>query len=116
MKLPDRHRRPTGWRVIALALAVALAPLPALAGEATPPAKPDTGLTASAERLAATEAFRVQPQTARAQESGWTNPERGSGSFFKSPAGILTLIVVGVGTGYALYSTSHDRVKSPGRE
>ena len=116
MKLPDRHRRPTGWRVIALALAVALAPLPALAGEATPTAKPETGLSASAQKIAATEAYRVQPQTTRVQESGWTNPERGSGSFFKSPAGILTLIVVGVGTGYALYSTSHDRVKSPGRE
>lgn len=102
--------------MIALAVVVALAPLPAFAGESTPPAKPGTGLTASAERIAAAEAFRVQPQAARAQESGWTNPDRGSTNFFKSPAGILTLVVVGVGTGYALYSTSHDRVKSPGRE
>jgi hypothetical protein len=97
-------------------VAVALTPLPALAGEATPPAKPDTGLTASAKRIAATEAFRTQPERARAQEGGWTNPDRGSSSFFKSPAGILTLIVVGTGTAFALYSTSHDRVKSPGRE
>lgn len=101
---------------MALALAVALAPLPALAGEATPPAKPDTGLSASAQRIAASEATRLEPKAARAQESGWTNPDRGSGNFFKSPAGILTLVVVGVGVGYTLYSTSHDRISSPGRE
>jgi len=115
VKRPDPDRRPTGWRVIALAVAVALAPLPAMAGEAPLPVKPDTGLSASAQRIVATEAFGAQPQSARAQQ-GWTNPDRGSRSFFKSPAGILTLVVVGAGVGYALYSTSNDRIKSPARE
>jgi hypothetical protein len=38
-----------------------------------------------------------------------------SPAFFKTPAGILALSVLAIGVGYAIYSTSHDRVKSPGR-
>lgn len=36
-------------------------------------------------------------------------------SFLKTPAGIATLIIFGVGVGYALYSASDDRIKSAGR-
>jgi hypothetical protein len=36
-----------------------------------------------------------------------------SGSFFKSKAGVVTLALIAAGAGFALYSTSHDRVTSP---
>lgn len=39
----------------------------------------------------------------------------GSPGFFRTPAGLLTLAAIGVGVGFAIYSTSHDRVKSPAR-
>ena len=38
-----------------------------------------------------------------------------SGSFFKSKAGVLTLVIFGAGVGYALYSSSNDRIRSEGR-
>jgi hypothetical protein len=39
-----------------------------------------------------------------------------AGTFFKSPKGMTVLVLIGAGFGYALYSKSHDRVKSPIRE
>ena len=48
-------------------------------------------------------------------QTGAPRTDLGSSSFFKTPAGIITLVAVGAGVGYALYSTSHDRIKSPGR-
>ena len=37
-------------------------------------------------------------------------------SFFKTGPGILALAVMVAGTGYAIYSTQNDRIKSPGKE
>jgi hypothetical protein len=41
--------------------------------------------------------------------------DSGSNSFFRTRAGVVALAVLTVGVAYALYSTSHDRVKSPAR-
>jgi hypothetical protein len=38
-----------------------------------------------------------------------------SGSFFKSKMGVAVIAAFGAGVGYALYSASNDRIKSPGR-
>lgn len=38
-----------------------------------------------------------------------------SKSFFKSRAGVATLLIFGGGVGYALYSASNDRIRSEGR-
>lgn len=38
-----------------------------------------------------------------------------SKSFFKSRAGVATLLIFGGGVGYALYSASNDRIRSTGR-
>lgn len=35
--------------------------------------------------------------------------------FFKTKTGVIALMAIAVGTGYALYSAQHDRVNSPGR-
>ena len=38
-----------------------------------------------------------------------------SGSFFKSKAGVATLVIFGAGVAYAVYSSSNDRIRSTGR-
>ncbi len=43
-------------------------------------------------------------------------PSSGSGSdpsFFKTKKGAAVIVLIGAGFGYALYSSSHDRVTSP---
>jgi hypothetical protein len=101
-------------RVLVLAAAVVAAPLPSLAEEASPPAAAAAGLRVSVEKAVAAEAAALaQPPAFRAQQEGGT--DLGSKSYFRTRAGVITLVLVGVGLGYALYSTSNDRVKSPAR-
>ena len=38
-----------------------------------------------------------------------------SAKFLKSKVGIATLVIFGAGVGYALYSSSNDRIRSTGR-
>lgn len=104
-------RRPV-LRVLVLALAVAAAPLPAFAGD-PPAAQPNLDLKASIQKVVAKEVGTVKPAgVARSQQaSGGTTTDLGSSSFFKSKAGIITLVVTAVGIGFALNSTSKDRVK-----
>jgi protein-disulfide isomerase len=98
-------------RVLVLALAVAAAPLPAFAAD-PPPAQANLNLKASIQKVVAKEVGNVKPSSvARSQQSsGGTTTDLSSGSFFKSPAGIITLVVTAVGVGFALRSTSKDRI------
>jgi hypothetical protein len=95
-------------RVFALALIVAAIPLPSLAEETKKPT-PAPGLRVSIARATASSGVTLSQATPS------TAPDRSqldSKSFFKSPAGMLVLAVVAVGTGYAVYSTGHDRIHS----
>jgi hypothetical protein len=38
-----------------------------------------------------------------------------SGSFFKTKAGVATLVIFAAGVGYAVYSSNNDRIRSTGR-
>ena len=106
-------RRPV-LRVLTLALAVAVAPLPALAGET--PANPPGPIQASIQKAVASQVVVLtKAPAARADQASGTTADLGSKSFFKSKAGIITLLVTAVGVGATLYSTSNDRVKSPGK-
>jgi hypothetical protein len=49
----------------------------------------------------------------RADQSGTSKQSPG---FFRTGAGAIALAVMAVGTGYAIYSASHDKVSSPGRK
>lgn len=97
-------------RVLVLALAVAAAPMPSLAGESSPgaPAKPvlRDAIAKAAASIPVAKA-RAQGGGAKADKS-----ELGSTSFFAKPAGIIAIIVVAAGTAYAVYSASHDRIHS----
>jgi hypothetical protein len=108
--------RRTVARLLVLALAVGAAPVNCLAGE-PPPGPPPTAptLAVSIEKAVQHEVGKVEkvsPQAAR--QAGSTAPaDKPSGGFFRSRAGIVTIVFLAAGTGYALYSTSHDRVTSP---
>jgi hypothetical protein len=98
-------------RVLVLALAVAAAPLPAFAGDPPTP-QANLNLKASIQKVVAKEVVTVKASAvARSQDSsGGTSTDLGSPSFFKTPAGIITLVVTAVGVGFALNSTSKDRI------
>jgi hypothetical protein len=99
--------------VLLLALAVAAAPLPAWAAD--PPAAPGP-IQASVQKAVAAQVVTLsKAPAAQATQAGGTTTDLGSKSFFKSKAGIITLVVTSVGIAATLYSTSHDRVKSPGK-
>jgi hypothetical protein len=107
-------------RVLILALVAGAVPADCLAGGTPPPPGESTPtLAASIQKAAVMESAKMGKARASSsvavQDPGQPKTDLGSKSFFKSPAGIVTLILVGVGTGYALYSTSNDRISSPAR-
>lgn len=51
----------------------------------------------------------------RAEQAPEPKTDLRTKSFFKTPAGIATLLIFGAGVGYALYSSSNDRIRSEGR-
>lgn len=89
--------------------------VPHASADPVPVAKPsikDTGKALVVRHAATfTETRAAQPQSPPA--AGTANLE--SGSFFKTGPGMAVLAAFGVGVGYALYSASNDRIKSPGR-
>jgi len=110
-----RPWRRTVARLLVLALAVGAAPVNCLASEPGSPPQSSPTLSASIQKAVQQESgkvAKVSPKAAR--QTGASAPgDASSGGFFRSKAGIVTLVLLGVGTGYALYSTSNDRVKSP---
>jgi hypothetical protein len=112
-----------GRRLLAIATALAVSvslPATALANDRARAETPT--IRASIQRVAASESERLTrtaPSAARAAtattEQTSSSPDLGSGSFFKSPAGIAVLAVLGAGVAYALYSSSNDRIRSTGR-
>ena len=108
------------WRrplvpALAVALALVVAPLPAQAGDPTARPASAPGIAAAAQKAVTAQVKTTGPVRAFSQSTTTAKTDLGSSSFFKTPAGIITLAVVGAGVGYALYSTSHDRIKSPGK-
>jgi len=97
-------------RVLLLALAVAAAPMPALAGETGPTAAPAPVLKdAIAKAAAAVPLAKARAQSGAAPVD---KSELGSKSFFKKPAGIIALVVVAAGGAYMAYSMKQDRIHS----
>lgn len=102
-------RRHVG-RMLVLAVVVAFVPVPVLADEGPPAAAP--GIRASAAVIADTEPLAAT--TVATAQSG--PPDAGSVSFFKKPIGIVALLTLAAGVGYAIYSTQNDRITSPAKK
>ena len=112
-------RRPTGLRRAAmLALAITLVPLPLFAADPAAPAsaqplKASIATHAKRDVLVPT-AKQSTPNAQSAIRAQKSDPHQPG--FFRSPAGIACLAVIAAGTGYALYSASHDRIHSVARQ
>ncbi len=103
-------------RAIVLAVAVALTPVPALAQEMTPAVKASPQARVTLHTAVAHEAAKLATASAVARHDGQSTASSGNSGFFKTKPGMIALVVMAVGTGYALYSTQHDRVKSPAKQ
>lgn len=110
------------WRAGWLAAIVALVPLPAVAGPAGTGQQAST-LAASMKRIvdrdmasAASSSFSSAARRPAVRAARQTPAAGTSGSFFKTRPGIIALAVMAAGTGFALYSATHDRIHSPGKE
>ena len=110
------HWRGVFARAMLLVVTAALLPAPVMASE-TGPASKTTSTRTSLHAAVAREAAKLATTgtvVARHDEQA-TGTTRGSG-FFKSKPGMIALVVMGIGTGYAVYSAQHDRVKSPAKQ
>ncbi len=100
-------------RLIALGcVALTLGLLPARAF-ADPTPRP-TSLLESARAVVSREAGTMKERRA-AQAPATPTTDLRSGSFFKTKAGLATLLIVGAGAAFAVYSASNDRIKGSGR-
>jgi hypothetical protein len=100
-------------RIVALVLAVAAVPVPALAGDDERPAPRPSPIAATAEKVAANADLATAQGQAPAAEGSKVPLD--SPSFFRTPVGIAVLAVIGAGAGFAIYSAKNDRIKSPAR-
>jgi len=102
-------------RAASLVVITALMPLPAAASDTATTQAPTPTVKASMERIVARDlAATPAPKVAREDRQGSSASSRPG--FFKSGPGMIALVVMAAGTGYALYSTSHDRIHSPGKK
>ena len=113
------HWRSPLKRAMLTAIVAALVPLPLCASSgagSTPgsaPATPQT-LKTAVRAAAVSNAAVVAAPRAKASRKDQSGSTKHSTGFFRTGAGAAALAVMAVGTGYALYSVSHDRIKSPG--
>jgi hypothetical protein len=99
-------------------VALGAAAVPCAAGDpGTAPSKAKTALTrlspATRQLLTGTATPAVSAQTKDPGTSAPSSPH----SFFHSPRGVVTLVLMGAAGGFTFYSAHHDRipVKSPVR-
>lgn len=103
-------------RALTLGIITALIPLPAAAaGDTATKAPPAPKIKASMEKIVARDvaATPARKTVVRADRQAGST---GSTGFFRTGPGMFALAVMAVGTGYALYSASHDRIHSPGKQ
>ena len=112
----------TRWRspgrAIPLALAALLIALPVAASEntVTPKAKTEQVSLRQAAAKAASSAAITAPRANKARRAEQSSPNRQSTSWFKTKPGAIALVVMALGTGYALYSATNDRITSPAKQ
>jgi hypothetical protein len=100
-------------RVVLVAVAIALVPLPVFAGDTTPAPKAKS-LQVAVKQMAAREAAKAPVARRPEIHAQQDNTSKKGAGFFRTGPGIAALVVMGVGAGYALYSVTNDRIHSPG--
>ncbi len=99
-----------------LAVILALVPLPVAADDGAAQAKTTSNIKVSMERIVSRDIASAPVSSSLARPARQGQAPGNSSGFFKSKPGIIALVVMAAGTGYALYSASHDRIHSPGKE
>ena len=112
--------RITSWRGVLpraglLAVIIALVPLPVAASKGGTEAKTPT-IKASMERIVARDLTAASASKAAVRPARQGRAPGDSPGFFKSGPGIVALVVMVAGAGYALYSAQHDRIHSAGKK
>jgi hypothetical protein len=92
--------------------------LPVAANEntVTPKAKTEQVSLRQAAAKAASSAAITAPRASKARRAEQSSPNRQSTSWFKTKPGAIALAVMALGTGYALYSATNDRITSPAKQ
>jgi hypothetical protein len=114
------HWRGPLKRAALAAVVAALTPLPLFAAGqtgATPP-MPRT-LKAAVQTAAVRNAAVIAapaPRTKAARKADQGSTSKQSTGFFRTAPGAVALAVMVLGTGYAVYSASHDRIHSPAKQ
>jgi hypothetical protein len=115
--------RTTWWcgavtRAVVLAMITALIPLSAAASDtATAPTSPKSPtIKASMDRIVARDVAVTAAAKGVAREERQTASPGSAPGFFKSKPGMIALVVLAAGTGYALYSAQNDRIHSAGKK
>jgi hypothetical protein len=98
---------------VLLAAMAALVPLPVAASDGQPAAQQKTTQT-TLKQAVRQQAARTPLRASSARSAQQGSQAKQSTSFFRTPVGLAALAVMVVGTGYAIYSTHHDRITSPG--
>jgi hypothetical protein len=98
-----------------LAVIIALVPLPVAAGDGGTQKKTPT-IQVSMERMVARDIASAPKASAVARRTRQAQGAGNSSGFFKTGPGMIALVVMAAGTGYALYSATHDRIHSPGKQ
>jgi len=109
-----RHSLALRWTALGCVALVASLLSPGQA--AAEPTAPAPTVLQTGRAVAVRQAVMVQaPMAPKASASSATQSPLESKSFFKTRAGAATLILFGAGVGYAVYSSSNDRVRGAKR-
>ncbi len=79
------------------------------------PATRSTPILDAARLVAGRQASAMKSRDAGQAPQPAANTDLRSGSFFKSKAGVATLVLFIGGVAYAVYSSNNDRIRSAGR-
>jgi hypothetical protein len=105
-------RRRVGVGVLSAFLATAFAP--AMAAGQSPPDRSSAFSNKSIEKAVTNTNPEAGVRTDKSPSDAPKQATR-SASFFKTRTGVLVLIAMAVGTGYAVHSTKEDRIKGINR-
>jgi len=109
-----RHSLALRWTALGSMALVASLLFPGQA--AAEPSVPPSSVLQTGRAVVTRQAVTLKaPQAPKASASAATQSNLESKSFFKTKAGAATLILFGAGVGFAVYSSSNDRVRGANR-
>ena len=102
-------------RAAGLVVITGLIPLRAAASDTATTSSPPP-IKASMEKIVARDVTAKPARKDIARDDRQGSPATTSPGFFKTKPGIIALVVMAAGTGYALYSAQNDRIHSAGKK